>query len=1055
MGGSGSVSELDVTGLVLEFADGSTPGCSWNLGSFCYGLTSLKTLKMSLVSDDVVNMSSFCQGCDSLETCMVRGSFVCDSLWSGFKGCGSLKTLDLSGVSGVTGGSFGSGSMVSECPALSCITLSSAFETPGIAGIDLCEPAPDEGNTGYWIRDDDAFEPMSNTSLMNGFTTGWAGTWFWETDSVTEVSFEDGYDGVGFGVAGSMATRSIRVMQTTMLPVSRFTRIANTQVGWVDNYGNEYDVDDFIPSGRYSPSEPVTLTAVWRANDYSVEGGSVMYVDVPVNAAVELADVIPAGTRYKVFEETPAGWSLVSQSGSVGVIGGRADIATASFQNESTPASTSVSIVGTKTVDGGSPAAGAYSFSLVLTSPSGVSSEPVVVACDGDGGIVFPAMTVDEPGTWFAVVREVDTGVAGVAVDDHVEVVRIDVTVVDGALVANVAYDDDGVTFKNLTTGSDLTVRKAVSGGASGVSEVFNVDVSFVGFDAYQRVAYVRPTATVSVDDGTPVSVGDFVFRLSGDGVEPEVVACDDDGVVRFSPVAFTEGDIGTHGLVIEQVPGSDRVMDYDTHTEAFDVEVAFDDDGELVAEAVYDATGPTFVNVNTRRAFSHSPNVDDAGVRQDMYKRSLSLTDTVRIPGASSLRVRLTYGTDSGDRIRVFEGSSTYSTPLGTYQLTDANHGGRETVEFDVSGDTVTFEMTSDTWQYGDEYGYYAVVFEPVTASLPDGAAYMDGSLDTSQGACTFDVAVDGRVVSRATNASDGSISFEPLAFGKLDAGEHVVTVTQSTPYDRLTVHDAHVATFTATVTADGSDVSVELDGDATDLTFRNRTARTVTVTLDDGMVVFEDTEAHIGDAVFTLADGSGRVIEGVPCLDGGTIRFSPLTFTELEVGDNVLYVRQYSSLAGFRRDTHTETVTVRVSVTDGAVTATPVYDVDGIAFENAMGAVSHTSNIDDAGVATGNYSPGCRTKDVVTIPGATKLHVTLTYGTENGYDMVYVFQGRYTGSVTSNMSAGQLGTYMGGNNSTTTVGFDVSGDTVTFAFYSDNSVQYWGYYAKVVMVE
>jgi hypothetical protein len=114
-----------------------------------------------------------------------------------------------------------------------------------------------------------------------------------------------------------------------------------------------------------------------------------------------------------------------------------------------------------------------------------------------------------------------------------------------------------------------------------------------------------------------------------------------------------------------------------------------------------------------------------------------------------------------------------------------------------------------------------------------------------------------------------------------------------------------------------------------------------------------------------------------------------------------------------------------------------------------------SHTANIDDDGVATGSYASSLATTDVVRIDGAESLHVTLTYGTESSWDMVYVFQGEYTGPVTRNMdqlSTGWLRKGTGGNNNTTTIVFEVSGDTVTFAFYSDSSVQYWGYYVTVV---
>ncbi len=113
-----------------------------------------------------------------------------------------------------------------------------------------------------------------------------------------------------------------------------------------------------------------------------------------------------------------------------------------------------------------------------------------------------------------------------------------------------------------------------------------------------------------------------------------------------------------------------------------------------------------------------------------------------------------------------------------------------------------------------------------------------------------------------------------------------------------------------------------------------------------------------------------------------------------------------------------------------------------------------SHTSNINDDGtqIGTTKYDNNLATKDVITIPGASTLHAAITYGTEAGYDYLYVFQGEYTGSVTRNMSAGQLATYVGGSNTTTTVTLDIPGDTATFAFYSDGSGQYYGYYADIV---
>ncbi|MBR5389031.1 InlB B-repeat-containing protein, partial [Candidatus Saccharibacteria bacterium] len=110
-----------------------------------------------------------------------------------------------------------------------------------------------------------------------------------------------------------------------------------------------------------------------------------------------------------------------------------------------------------------------------------------------------------------------------------------------------------------------------------------------------------------------------------------------------------------------------------------------------------------------------------------------------------------------------------------------------------------------------------------------------------------------------------------------------------------------------------------------------------------------------------------------------------------------------------------------------------------------------SHTSNINDSGVNDGNYDSDLATKDVITIPGASKLRATITYSTEDGWDMLYVFEGEYTGNVTHDMSAGQLQTYHGSYSAMTTVVLDIPGDTATFAFYSDGGVEYYGYYAVI----
>lgn len=116
-----------------------------------------------------------------------------------------------------------------------------------------------------------------------------------------------------------------------------------------------------------------------------------------------------------------------------------------------------------------------------------------------------------------------------------------------------------------------------------------------------------------------------------------------------------------------------------------------------------------------------------------------------------------------------------------------------------------------------------------------------------------------------------------------------------------------------------------------------------------------------------------------------------------------------------------------------------------------------SHTDNIDDAGVATGTYGSNLDITDVVTIEGATELHVELYYGTENvSYDFVCVWEGDKGGTSVNYGYSNSISGKLGGNNATTfqtatKIEYTITGDTVTFGFHSDSSSTYYGYYAIV----
>ena len=109
-----------------------------------------------------------------------------------------------------------------------------------------------------------------------------------------------------------------------------------------------------------------------------------------------------------------------------------------------------------------------------------------------------------------------------------------------------------------------------------------------------------------------------------------------------------------------------------------------------------------------------------------------------------------------------------------------------------------------------------------------------------------------------------------------------------------------------------------------------------------------------------------------------------------------------------------------------------------------------SHTPNISDDGVPSGNYANNLNLNDVITIPGATKLHVKITYGGEDDrYDWVCMWEGNHPDYTARYNWDSSVTGRLGGLKDTET--YDIEGDTVTFGFQSDSSDNGYGYYAVV----
>ena len=113
---------------------------------------------------------------------------------------------------------------------------------------------------------------------------------------------------------------------------------------------------------------------------------------------------------------------------------------------------------------------------------------------------------------------------------------------------------------------------------------------------------------------------------------------------------------------------------------------------------------------------------------------------------------------------------------------------------------------------------------------------------------------------------------------------------------------------------------------------------------------------------------------------------------------------------------------------------------------------AYSHSANIRDDGTMEGYYGSNLNTIEVVRIPGATSLSVTLTYQTQSiTFDWVCIWEGAHPEYRPSNQYSLAIDGKLGGS-TTTTKNYTITGDSVSLGFRTNGSNNnYYGYYAVV----
>ena len=432
-----------------------------NMGAMFHNCSALKELDLSSFdTHNVTNLygtwtnggGGIFQSCKNLEKLDVSG-FDCSkmsNMKNTFTGCTNLKEVDLGSGWKFTGN------------GISSVENQAVLPTPS-----------GDGYTGKWIRADKSFGPFEAAELRDGYTSAMAGTWVWE-EKLTEytVSFEAGENGTG-----AMAPVNATVGEDFTLPKNQFVNFGYDFDHWIEGTDGNKSYTDTIPANTYQAGDKITLTAVWKKRDTSLnwDGNEATFSIRGGEQAV--LDGIPAGTSYQVYELTPNGWVLVRQENTSGVIDALKESA-AAFWNKYQPGVTTAQFSGLKYLDGQPAKADAFEFELW----EGDKLIETVSTLDG-GFIQFGVIKYDNTmlGEHVYTIKEVNSGDDSIDYDTHEDVVVVDVVDNgDGILSNTVTYDDDGVVFSNATRPGNLRVTKDVTNGTSqNANDEFTLEIEF------------------------------------------------------------------------------------------------------------------------------------------------------------------------------------------------------------------------------------------------------------------------------------------------------------------------------------------------------------------------------------------------------------------------------------------------------------------------------------------------------------------------------------------------------------------------------------------------
>ena len=434
--------------------------------------------------------------------------------------------------------------------------------------------------------------------------------------------------------------------------------------------------------------------------------------------------------------------------------------------------------------------------------------------------------------------------------------------------ISEKAGSEGGVTYDTAT--HKVTVEVVDNGAGQLVATVTDNNPTFT--NTYKAASAKATITAKKVLNGKALEAGKYEFELKEGDKVVDTATNAADGTVTFKDIEYAA--VENHTYTISEKAGSEGGVTYDTATHEVKVAVTDNGQGQLVAAVT--GNNPTFTNTYkatpAKATITATKVLDGKALEADKYEFELKEGDKVVATAKNAADGTVTFEAIeyavAGDHTYTIsekagsEGGVTYDTAKHEVKVAVVDNGAGELVAT-VTDNNLTFTNT---------YKAASATVNITAKKVLNGKALEAGKYE-------FELKEGNEVIGTATNAADGTVTFEAIKYAA--AGDHTYTITEKAGSEAGVTYDKSTHNVTVKVTDNGQGQLVATVTDNNPTFTNTYVASSTKVTFTAKKVLKGDKELVKGQFKFELKEGD-KVVETATNAAEGTVTFTAIEYKE-----------------------------------------------------------------------------------------------------------------------------------------------------------------------------